>query len=232
MKKHTLLAAVLLLALTLTACGEDEAASSTPSTQSTTTTSQSSSGTQQSSSEKDSVNLGKYWGDSQEKDEETTSASPSAVQPAKTPIWDRTRADLMDSIEYDMAGQLLYGNIFAIQEIPGDSGETLYSVVMDASNTGTGFAFLTDPNTGRKNLTLIAVDYTKTADLKAFSIGAAAMLLEGDVDGEYNSIRDAYNAFETMLDQASGSVFQKSVGGAIYTLSVSGNTAVFSAKEG
>lgn len=232
MKNLFALATAILLAVTLTACGEEETAASTPSTQSTTTTSQSSSGTQQSSSEKDSVNLWKYWGDSQEKEEETTSSSPSAVQPAKAPIWDRTRADLMDSIEYDMAGQLLYDNIFTLEEIPGESGETLYSVVMDASNTGTGFAFLTDPNTGRKNLTLIAVDFTNPADVKAFAVGAAAMLLEGDVDGEYNSIRDAYNAFETMLDQASGSVFQKSVGGAIYTLSVSGNTAVFSAKEG
>lgn len=231
MKKLTLLAAVLLLALTLTACGEEETVSSTPSTQATTT-SQSSSGTQQSSSEKDSVNLWKYWGDSQEKDEETTSASPSAVQPTKTPIWDRTRAGLMESISYDMAGQLLYDNIFTLEEIPGDSGETLYSVVMDASNTGTGFAFLTDPNTGRKNLTLIAVDFTNPADVKAFAVGAAAMLLEGDIDGEYTSLRDAYNAFEEMLDQTTGSVCQKSVGGAIYTLSVSGNTAVFSAKEG
>lgn len=226
MKNLFALATAILLAVTLTARGEEEIAS-LPTPEPSQSTATSSSG---SSSGGNGVNLWKYWDEDQA--EEEGPDSKSTAQKSKAPIWDRTRADLMDSIEYDMAGQLIYDNIFAIQEIPGDSGETLYSVVMDASNTGTGFAFLTDPNTGRNNLTLIAVDYTKTADLKAFCIGAAAMLLEGDVDGEYSSIRDAYNAFETMLDQASGSVFQKSVGGAIYTLSVSGNTAVFSAKEG
>lgn len=228
MKTILALAAAALLAVTLTACGEEETAS-LPTPEPSQSAATSSSG---SSSGGNGVNLWKYWDEDPTEEEETTSSSPSAVQPAKAPIWDRTRADLMDSIEYDMAGQLLYDNIFTLEEIPGDSGETLYSVVMDASNTGTGFAFLTDPNTGRKNLTLIAVDFTNPADVKAFAVGAAAMLLEGDVDGEYSSIRDAYNAFETMLDQASGGVFQKSVGGAIYTLSVSGNTAVFSAKEG
>lgn len=226
MKNLFALATAILLAVTLTACGEEETAS-LPTPEPSQSTATSSSG---SSSGGNGVNLWKYWDEDQTEEEEP--ASNSTAKKSKAPIWDRTRADLMDSIEYDMAGQLIYDSIFAIQEIPGDSGDTLYSVVMDASNTGTGFAFLTDPNTGRNNLTLIAVDFTNPADVKAFAVGAAAMLLEGDVDGEYNSIRDAYNAFETMLDQASGSVFQKSVGGAIYTLSVSGNTAVFSAKEG
>ena len=155
-------------------------------------------------------------------------------QPAKRgtlPIWRRTNEDVMGGIRCAMAGQLLYKNVFSLQEIQGENGVTIYSVVMDEIITGTAFSFFRDPETGQKILTLIALDLTNAADAKAFTVGATSMLLEGDFYGDYSSNRDAYNAFEDMLDKAAGSVCQKSFGCAIYTLSASGNSAVFSVKK-
>lgn len=68
MKRLTLIGVALLLALALTACGEEETAASTPSTKQTDTS-------QASSSEKDSVNLWKYYEDSQAEEGDSSTAS-------------------------------------------------------------------------------------------------------------------------------------------------------------
>lgn len=149
------------------------------------------------------------------------------------PIWQRTEADVIAAITYDLAGQLIYDEVFSIQENATDSGEAIYSIVLNGVTTTCGFTYLTDTDTGKDNLTLMAVDYTDDRNAKAFMIGASAMMLEADTQGDYTSIRDANVAFTELYrsQPEDSSAIRKVIGDGEYSIVAIGNTVLFSIKE-
>ena len=149
------------------------------------------------------------------------------------PIWQRTESDVIAAITYDLAGQLIYDEVFSIQENTTDSGEAIYSIVLNGVTTTCGFTYLTDTDTGRDNLTLMAVDYTDGRNAKAFMIGASAMMLEADTQGDYTSIRDANAAFTALYKSQpeNSSTIRKVIGDGEYSIIAIDNTVLFSIKE-
>lgn len=149
------------------------------------------------------------------------------------PIWQRTEADVIAAITYDLAGQLIYDEVFSIQESTTDSGEAIYSIVLNGATTTCGFTYLTDTDTGKDNLTLMAVDYTDDRNAKAFMIGASAMMLEADTQGDYTSIRDANAAFTKLYrsQPENSSTIRSVIGDGEYSIIAIDNTVLFSIKE-
>lgn len=194
-------------------------------------------GTPSAKQEDSSVNLYSDYngasssGSGTKSDKEDDDASAGLDQRKKQHLLDRSESELMDSIEYDLAGQLIYDNVFSVQKIPGSDGNSLHAILVDTRHTGTGFSFLPDSQTGQKLPTLIAVDYTKEDDAKALAIGAAALFLEGDTTGQFTTIRDAYQAFSDMLDSATGSTCTKTIGSVKYTLAVEGTLVLLTARK-
>lgn len=165
---------------------------------------------------------------------ESESEAPSTQSGSEdSPIWQRTEADVIAAITYDLAGQLIYDGVFSIQKDTTDSGDPIYVIALNGAATSCGFTYLTDTDTGKENLTLLAVDYTSEQNAKAFMIGASAMMLEADTQGSYTSIRDANAAFIELYQSTpeNSSTIRKVIGDGEYSIVAVDNTALFSIKE-
>lgn len=149
------------------------------------------------------------------------------VQETKQPVWERSQIDVMEGINDRITTQELFDGVFSLSVSVTNNGDMLYALMRDGVSTTCGFSFLEDVKTGNDKLVYMCtnLDIQNNSTVESFLLGGAAMLIECDTEGEYETLSEAKEAFFDFVFLPSSNDTkprEKVVGQAKYTLAQTG----------
>ena len=140
----------------------------------------------------------------------------------KLPMWERDEAEFLRSVADSIENQTLYDANLSTMEVLSDDGTSTYKIFVDGRATQTGFTFLTDNNTGMRDLWLLSADFEDQDNALAVIVAVSSVMCECDTEGNFQSLSKAYERYMQMLDNASSQdSFDEQIGATNYTTIVS-----------
>ena len=165
-------------------------------------------------------------------DEQPETAATSGSQ-TKLPLWERTESDIIQNIKRSLSEQNLFDNSFYTQKETTKDGTVIYPIAVDGVYTSCGFSFSKDIGTGKYLPNLLIYDTDEEDEMKAFIVGATALILEGDTKGRYPGLFSANDLLSDIIheDMGEDSFVSMDIDGNKYMLAEEGEGLIFSIRK-
>ena len=194
MRKLLSMIIVLTMILSLTACsgGEDNSSTNTEEPKQETSTTQ-------------------------------TTASPQKEDEETKPyIWERSESDILKRLEYMLSCQALFGGDFSVKSLSSTEQGGSYQIMKNDVETKCGIMFTNYTSEGIKktNISLVIADYNDNDSMQAYVLCASIIMYEGDVDGNYDTLKAAKDAFVEFGSNIETNPKKEVISNTEYTLSI------------